>query len=161
MSKNLLLTSFFAVLSLSGCGNSNSPTIVAYGCEDKVEWNICNGKPIYLGETTFIISKEGRSVKATQVNAKGRNFFTEGTFNYSDCTITDSNNWSCKEKSPYGEMYFNKEMVDGFYISSISSQLINGSGISYVGYQGVKGQLIKYGLWHPTEFFKEGKKDSK
>jgi hypothetical protein len=78
----------------------------------------------------------------------------------SDCVITDSNNWSCKEKSQYGELYFIKEMVDGLFISTISGEYIKGSGLSYVGYQGLKGMFIKNDLWHPNDYFKAGKKEN-
>lgn len=158
MIKSSLIFSTLTVLLLVGCGNSNIQTIAAYGCEDKNELRQCIGKPLYLGDISFIVSKEGRSVKMTQTPAKGSAFLTARTYNLDDCTISNSENWSCKEKSPYGELYFNKEMVGGFFMSSITSNLANLSGMSFVGYQGIKGQLIKYGLWHPTDIFKEGKK---
>lgn len=155
-----LIAAFFLGILLIGCDSSNFITVQAYGCQDKVEWNICNGKPGYLGEMDLIISKEGKSVKITQRQTKGVNFFTAGTFIKSDCVITDSNNWSCKEKSPYGELYFISEMIDGLFLSSHTSEYIKGSGLSYVGYRGIKGLLIKYDLWHPTNYFKAGKKES-
>lgn len=159
-----MLKLFFLSISLvfvTACNKSpHFITVQAYGCEDKVEWNICNGKPTYLGEIQLIISKEGGSVKMTQRQAKDISFFTEGTFPLNSCVITDSNNWSCKYKSPYGELYTINEMIDGFFLNSHSSEYIKGSGLSYVGYQGVKGLLIKYNLWHPTDYFKVGKKES-
>ena len=157
--KKLLLLSLFSISCLLGCGKSNFITVEAYGCQDTVEWNICNGKPTYLGEIQLIVSKEGRSVKMTQRQAKGSPFFTEGTFVLADCVVTDSSNWSCKEKSPYGELYFIYEMIDGLFLNSHSSQYIKGSGLSYVGYQGIKGLLIKYDFWHPTDYFKAGKRE--
>lgn len=151
---------FLMSVFLGGCGKSNFLTIQAYGCQDKVEWSICNGKPEYLGEIDLVISKEGKSVKMTQKSAKGANFFSEGTFVQNNCEVTNADNWSCKEKSPYGELYFIYEMVDGFYMSSHTGEYIKGSGLSYVGYQGFKGLAIKYGLWHPTNYFKSGKSSS-
>lgn len=150
-------TSLILTLLLVGCGNSNIPTVVIYGCNDKSEWNICRGKPAYLGEISFIISKEGKSIKAMQKPNAENTYFSDSNLSLINCSIGDANNWSCKEKSQFGELYYLREMVDGFYMSSNSSQFINGSGLDYVGYQGIKGQLIKYGLWHPTDIFKEGK----
>ena len=157
MFKQSLIITTLSILLLSGCGNSSSSTFAAYGCEDKNELKQCKGKPLYLGDISFIVSKEGRSVKMTQTPAKGSSFLTEGTYNLDDCTITNSENWSCKEKSPYGELFFNKEMVDGFFMSSITTNLVNVGGMGYIGYQGIKGQLIKHGIWRPTDLFKEGK----
>ena len=156
-----LLFLSISLVFVTACNKSpNIITAQAYGCEDKVEWNICNGKPTYLGEIQLIISKEGGSVKMSQRPANGVSFFTAGTFIKANCVITDSNNWSCKEKSPYGELYFVNEMIDGLFLSSHASEYIKGSGLSFVGYQGIKGLLIKYDLWHPTDYFKAGKKES-
>jgi hypothetical protein len=154
----ILISCLFTSL-LIGCNSSNFSTVQAYGCNDKVEWNVCNGKPTYLGEIQLIISKEGKSIKMTQRQAKGNPFFTEGTFTLTNCVITDANNWSCKEKSPYGELYFVNEMIDGYFFSSNTSEFIKGSGLSYTGYQGIKGLLIKYGVWNPSDHFKTGKKE--
>jgi hypothetical protein len=156
-----LLLFCFSIFFLSACDKSpNFLTIQAYGCEDNVDWNTCNGKPKYLGEIRLIISKEGKSVKMTQKSDKQVGFFNDGTFVMSDCVITDSYNWSCKEKSQYGELYFIKEMVNGLFFSTISGEYIKGSGLSYVGYQGIKGMFIKNDLWHPNDYFKAGKKEN-
>ncbi len=163
MLRPIYLAGFISTLLLPlviiGCGKSNFVTIQTYGCEDKVDRNTCNGKPVYLGEVQLIISKEGKSVKMIQRPSKDVSFFYEGTFSLTDCVITDSNNWSCKEKSPYGELFFVREMVDGYFFSSINGEYIKGSGLSYVGYQGIKGLLIRYGLWNPSDHFKAGKKE--
>ncbi len=157
MRKTFFLVVLMMTSVLAGCDNSSTITISAYGCEDKVESNQCKGKPTYLGDISLIISKEGKSVKMTQSPAKGSKYLMADTFIQGGCIVTNNENWSCKSKSPYGELYFIYEMIDGFYISSMTSDLPNLNGITYVGYQGIKGQLIKYGLWHPTDIFKEGK----
>ncbi len=163
VSRPIHLVGFISTLLLPlliiGCGKSNFLTIQAYGCEDKVEWNICNGKPGYLGEVQLIVSKEGKSIKMIQRQSKNTGFLSEGTFLLTDCVITDSNNWSCKEKSPYGELFFVREMIDGYFFSSFNGEFIQGSGLSYVGYQGIKGLLIKHGLWNPNDHFRPGKKE--
>ena len=66
MFKQLLIITTLVVLMLAGCGNSSTPTIAAYGCLEQNQSKQCKGKPLYLGDVSFIVSKEGMSVKMIQ-----------------------------------------------------------------------------------------------